>query len=423
MWLLKDTPALLMDLYELTMAQVYFKKNITGTAHFEVFIRSLPHNWGFFVMAGLEELNSYLESFTFSPQDLEFLKSTNKFSNDFLEFLRNLKPSVKIRTLPEGTIFFPLEPAFEVTGPLIDAQILESYTLNILGFSIIETSLAARYSIAAAGKPLVDFGLRRAQGPLASVRAAAAAKIAGFAATSNLFASKLLDLAPTGTMAHSFIKVYGSEEQAFCDFAETYGPDAILLVDTYDITEGIKKAASVARQFLDQKGVKIRGIRLDSGDLAESSKFAREYFKQNKVEFLKIFASGDLDEFKIEKLIQQGAQIDGFGVGTNFSVSRYAPALDIIYKLVQYEEKKVFKKSPDKQTLPGRKKLLRVKNRFFEKDIVCPIEAEGNDLLQPFTAPETVDAIKERLASQLNCLKPPLKKIQDPDTYPVQFNF
>ena len=191
-WLLKNTPALFTDLYELTMAQVYFKKKMNASASFEVTIRELPQDWGFFVMAGLSELKAYLDAFCFSDEDIDFLKSLKLFSDEFLDFLKTFRPDVKIRALPEGTIFFPQEPVLEVTGPLISAQILESYILNILGFSIIEASLAARYSIAAKGIPLIEFGLRRSQGPIAALRAVRGAQIAGFAATSNLFGAKIV---------------------------------------------------------------------------------------------------------------------------------------------------------------------------------------------------------------------------------------
>ncbi|MHC4542602.1 MAG: nicotinate phosphoribosyltransferase [Planctomycetota bacterium] len=340
MWLMKGSPSLLVDLYELTMAQVYFKKSgmfaKAGTAYFEVSVRGLPENWGFFVMAGLNEIESYLREFRFSKHDIDFLKSTERFSDDFLDYLAGLKPDVRIRSLPEGTVFFPNEPVLEVAGPLLSAQLLESYILNILGFSIIEATFATRAILAANGKVLVDFGLRRCQGPVASLRSARGAQMAGFAATSNMLAARELDFAPSGTMAHSFIHVHESQEQAFRNFADAYGENSILLVDTYDCIEGIKEAAALARQLYGQKNVKIAGIRIDSGDLLKLSAFARAHFHQQGVPFLKIFVSGDLDEFKIEDLRKHGAQIDGFGIGTNFAVSRSAPALEIVYKIVQY---------------------------------------------------------------------------------------
>jgi len=422
MWLIKDSPALFVDLYELTMAAVYFKKKMHDTAYFEVTIRRLPEHWGFFVMAGLAEVQSYLSEFRFTKEDTDYLRSTKLFSEDFLTYLSDLKPAVKIRSLPEGAVFFPNEPIFEVAGPLICAQILESYILNILGFSIIEATLAARTSIAAKGHALVDFGLRRCQGPVASVRCSRAAQMAGFAATSNLFAAKLLNFPPTGTMAHSFVQVHDSEEESFQNFAQSYGPNAILLVDTYDSIEGIKKAARVARQLCEQRRIKIRGIRLDSGDLVRLSKFARRHFQENDVSFLKIFASGDLDEFKIYDLLKQGAQIDGFGIGTRFAVSRFAPAVEIIYKLVQYGDKGVLKTSPDKQSRPGRKTIIRVKDKYYKKDIVSQLQVSPDDLLKPLESAEKIQTIQQRLTDELSALNDSIKTIRNPTKYPVEFS-
>lgn len=429
MWLMKDTPALFIDMYELTMAQVYFRKKMTepapseaeGTAYFEVYIRTLPDNWGFFVMAGLAEFESFLREFRFSEDDIEYLRSTKSFEEDFLEYLAAFKPDVKVRALPEGTVFFPGEPIMEVAGPLISAQLLESYVLNILGFSIIQATLATRVCIAAKGAAVVDFGLRRCQGPVASLRSARGAQMAGFKATSNMFAARAFDFAPSGTMAHSFVHVHESEEQAFRNFAEAYGENSILLVDTYDSIEGIKKAAALAKQMDRQKNVKIRGIRIDSGDLVELSKFAREHFRDQEVPFLKIFASGDLDEFKIEDLLSRGAEIDGFGVGTRLAVSNYAPAVEIIYKIAQYGERGVSKKSPGKQTRPGRKTITRIGNRRYEKDIVSPLNPGSDDLLKPFGLAEDMPTIQQRLSAELSALHDSIKATRNPGAYHVEF--
>ena len=460
MWLMKDTPSLFTDLYELTMAQVYFRKQMTGTAYFEVSVRRLPENWGFFVMAGLSEVDSYLREFRFSKTDVNFLRSTKLFSDDFLQFLATLKPDVKIRSLTEGTVFFPNEPIFEVTGPLICAQLLESYILNILGFSIIQATLATRISIAAKGAAVVDFGLRRCQGPVASLRSARGAQIAGFRATSNMFAAKELNFAPSGTMAHSFVHVHESQEQSFRNFTEAYGENSILLVDTYDSVEGIKAAANLARQVHEEKGIKIRGVRIDSGDLVKLSNFARRHFQEKGVSFLKIFVSGDLDEFKIDNLLKQGGQIDGFGIGTRFAVSRFAPAIEIIYKIVQYGSKGVFKTSPGKQTRPGRKTIIRItrtrvtretgtsKGKYYERDIISPLQSQpsnagsrpvwppdrskpavgGDDLLKPLESVvlgtpygEQIQTIQKRLATELSLLDDSIKAIRNPEKYHVEF--
>lgn len=421
MWLLKDTPALFTDMYELTMAQVYFKKQMAETAYFEVYIRKLPENWGFFVMAGLGEVESLLREFRFSEADIDYLRSTKLFAEDFLQYLATLEPDVKIRALPEGTVFFPDEPVMEVAGPLICAQLLESYILNILGFSIIQASLATRISIAARGAAVVDFGLRRCQGPVASIRSARAAQMAGFRATSNMFAARELGFTPSGTMAHSFIHVHESQEQAFRDFAAEYGENSVLLVDTYDCIEGIKQAADLARQLHEEKNMKLRGIRIDSGDLVKLSKFAREHFRKEGVAFLNIFVSGDLDEFTIEDLLAHGAQIDGFGVGTRLAVSRFAPAVEIVYKIVQYGDRGVFKTSPGKETRPGRKTITRIKDEYYERDIVSSLQSNMDDLLEPFESAEAMQTIQHRLAAELSALDDSIKAIRNPGKYHLEF--
>ena len=421
MWLMKDTPSLLTDLYELTMAQVYLRKQMTEVAYFEVSVRRLPEHWGFFVMAGLGEIESYLREFRFSTSDIDFLRSTQRFSDDFLEYLAVLKPDVQIRALAEGTVFFPNEPILEVAGPLICAQLLESYILNILGFSIVQATLATRISIAAQGAAVVDFGLRRCQGPVASLRSAKGAQMAGFLATSNVFAARALDFAASGTMAHSFVHVHESQEQAFRNFTEAYGENSILLVDTYDSIGGIREAANLAKQLYEDKHIRIRGIRIDSGDLAELSHFARRHFGEQGVPFLKIFVSGDLDEFKIDDLLRHGAPVDGFGIGTRFAVSRFAPAIEIVYKIVQYGARGVFKKSPGKQTRPGRKAITRIKDRYYEKDVVRPLHAQTDDLLRPFESAEEMQTIQQRLATELALLNDSVKAIRNPGTYPIEF--
>jgi nicotinate phosphoribosyltransferase len=421
MWLMKDTPSLFTDLYELTMAQVYFKRQMTDTAYFEVSVRRLPENWGFFVMAGLNEIDSYLREFRFSKDNINFLRSTKRFSGDFLQYLATLKPDVKVRSLTEGTVFFANEPVLEVAGSLICAQLLESYILNILGFSIIQATLAARTAIAAKGAEVVDFGLRRCQGPVASLRSARGAQMSGFSATSNVFAAKELNFAPSGTMAHSFVHVHESQKQSFRNFAEAYGENSILLVDTYDSIEGIKQAASLARQLDVEKDVRIAGIRIDSGDLAKLSNFARRHFREKGVSFLKIFESGDLDEFKIYDLPRQGAQIDGFGIGTRFAVSRFAPAIEIVYKIVQYGDRGVFKTSPGKQTRPGRKTIVRIKDKYYRRDIISPLKSQTDDLLKPFESAEQMATIQQRLAAELSLLDDSVKATRNTEKYPVEF--
>lgn len=420
MWPHEISPGLTMDLYELTMAQIYHRRAMNEKAYFEVFIRTIPKDWGFFVMAGLEEVHAYLEAFRFSSDDIDFLRTTGFFENEFLGYLKDFRPRVSLRSLPEGTVCFPNEPLLEVGGPLMDAQILETGILNILNFSIIAATLASRVMIAARGRPVIEFGLRRAHSPLSALRAARAAQLAGFAATSNLAACRLLDFKPTGTMAHSYIEVHDSEASAFEHFIRQYREQTILLIDTYNPREGIRSAAAAALKFYHDDGIRIKGIRLDSGDVVALSQFARAWFRQTGADFLNIYASSGLDEYKIAALLDAGAEIDGFGIGTRFAVSHHAPDIDIVYKIVQYHNKPLFKTSPDKQTCPGRKTLLRKKDRFCTEDAVVPFVETADDLLKPFDAPDTTECIKRRLQNEEQSLPPSLKRIQNPDPYPVK---
>ncbi len=420
-WLIKDTPSLFTDLYELTMAQAYFAGNMRGHAFFEVTIRHLPENWGFFVMAGLAELEGYLKAFRFAPEDIEYLRSTKLFNDEFLAFLSNLKINVKLRALPEGTVFFPNEPVLEVEGDLISAQFLETYVLNILGFSIISASLASRIILAAKKVPVVDFGLRRSQGPIAAFRAARAAQIAGFSATSNLYAANLLDFAAAGTMAHSFVEVHETEEQSFLNYARLYGQKAIFLIDTYEPSAGIITAAKVASKIYKETGIKVAGIRIDSGSLVKLSRFARNHFEEAGVPFLKIFVSGDLDEYAIADLLENGAQIDGIGIGTRFAVSHYAPSIDIVYKITRYADRDISKTSPEKQSRPGRKSIKRLGTDFYMQDIVNQFDSNAEDLLRPFEKAEDITVIQSRLKEQLSHLPITVKSISSPARYPVFF--
>ncbi|AQT70293.1 Nicotinate phosphoribosyltransferase pncB2 [Anaerohalosphaera lusitana] len=424
MYLLNQSPALLTDLYELTMAQVYWQKDFNDHACFEVFIRKLPDDWGFFVMSGLAELKSYLQNVRFTEDDIHYLRTLDMFDPAFLDYLQNIDfESVEIRALPEGTPFFPNEPILEVKGPILTAQLLETYILNILGFSIIQATAASRLQIAAQGRAVVDFGMRRAQGPVSSIRAARGAVTAGMPATSNVLAAKLLNAKPSGTMAHSFIQAYTKEEDAFESFARTYKSKAVLLVDTYDTVNGIKLAAKVARKLDTEDNIQIRGIRIDSGDLVKMSNFARRHFDENNVEWIKIFVSGNLDEYKIDDIVQQRGQVDGFGVGTSLAVSRYAPSVDIAYKLVRYGDRDVYKKSENKATHPGRKTLHRTfRDNRYEHDDVIKYQPSSDDLLRPFSEPEPLHKIAERLNTMLYHLAPAYKKIRNPETFPVNFH-
>ncbi|MBN1760307.1 MAG: nicotinate phosphoribosyltransferase [Chitinispirillaceae bacterium] len=416
-----NRPGLFFDLYVLTMTQAYFLNDQTAEASFEVSVRTLPPDWGYLVMAGLEELEGYLNTLRFSGNDLEYLGSLRLFQPEFLDFLDVFTPQVTVRALPEGTVFFPGETLLEITGPVIDGQLIEAYLLNILGFSILELTLATRIVRAAAGRPVIDFGFRRAQGPVASLRAARGALIAGFAATSNVYAAAMCDTVPSGTMAHSFIQTFPSEREAFKAYIDLYGENSVLLVDTHDCHEGIRIAADIARTNFLERGIRIRGIRIDSGDITALSHYARHCFTEAGVPFMRIFASGGLDEFSIDTLVKFDAAIDAFGVGTRFATCHYAPDLDIVYKMAAYNGNPVAKESPEKQTIPGRKSLLRtyLQNGKFAADRIVPFET-GEDLLRPFERPEEIPAIRRRLTDELTYLPDSVARLRKPAIYSVE---
>lgn len=420
MWLLNGGGALLTDFYELTMGQVYLSRGITGRASFEVTVRKLPPDWGYFVFAGMAEVEDYLHNLSFEGADIDYLRSLDKFEPEYLDYLRQLTFDVDIRSFSEGTVFFPGEPVVEVSGPLIAAQLLETYILNIIGFSVVEATMASRCMTAAGDAAVIDFGLRRCQGPISAVRVVRGAQISSWPATSNVFAAKLLDMPPSGTMAHSYVQVYEDEEQAFRDFAETYGEDAVLLVDTYDSYEGIKKAAKVAKE-MDEKGVRIKGVRLDSGDFVQLSQYARKCFDEASLGFMKVFASGDMDEYKMADLLGAGAEIDGFGVGTRFGVSQGAPAISIVYKICEYEGLGLAKLSQGKESLPARKSVFRSGADCYEGDLVTSLMNQGTDLLEPFDGAEPIQTVQDRLKSQLRRLPEAVRSIRHPSEYPVEF--
>ena len=275
---------------------------------------------------------------------------------------------------------------------------------------------------AAKGAALVDFGMRRAPGPVAPLRAARGAQMAGFAATSNLSAARQLKFRSSGTMAHSYIQAHENEEKAFLDFSRLYGDQTILLVDTYDCREGIRKAARAAAALEGESGVRIKGIRIDSGDLEELSKYARQYFDEQQLAYLHIFVSGSLDEYAIRDLLENNAPIDGFGVGTRLAVSRHVPATDIAYKLIRYSDRGVSKDSPGKETLPHRKSIVRHEGEggTFAGDTIQRYPVDG-DLLTGFAGPEGMETIRERINTQLDSFDSSVLRIRKPADYAVDF--
>ncbi len=362
---------LLTDLYELTMAASYFQMGFNERACFTLSVRRLPPQRGFLVAAGLERLLEALEQFQFNQPALDTLDALKLFSPEFLQFLGDLRFTCDVDAVPEGTIFFADEPIVEITGPLIEAQIVESLVMNQLGVASLLASKAARAVIAARGRRLVDFGLRRSQGLDASLVAARSSYLAGFVGTSNVLAGCRYQIPLYGTMAHSYVMAHDREREAFEHFVELFPRLSTLLVDTYDTVRGVENAAIVARELRD-KGFKLQAVRLDSGDIADLSLKARRILDQNGLQDVSIFASGNLDEYRIRDLVRAGAPIDAFGVGTALVVSADAPSLDFAYKLAEYRGIARLKTSTNKASLPGRKQWFRAFNASggFYADVI-----------------------------------------------------
>ena len=368
--------SLFTDFYELTMCASYFDNKNFEPATFDLFIRRLPENRSYFLFAGLEDVLHYLESIKFKEKHIAFLK-TQGFKEEFLDYLRNFRFTGDACAVPEGTVTFPNEPLIRVTAPIIEAQLVETFLLNAVNLQTMIATKASRVIHAAKGKSVIEFGLRREHGIDAGMKVARSSYIAGCQGTSNVLAGEIYGIPVFGTMAHSFVMSYPKEIDAFRAFAKTFPNKTTLLIDTYDDISGAEKAATVAKE-LEATGFKLGGLRLDSGDLAEDSKKVRKILDDQGLSYVKIFASGDLDEFKIQELLESGAAIDSFGVGTKMGTSADRPYLDVIYKLCETLSadgsfSPIMKLSKDKITLPGRKQVYRFKdsNGYFEKDIIA----------------------------------------------------
>jgi len=348
---------LFTDLYELTMAAGYYFRGMSGSATFSLFARDCTER-NFFVAAGLEDVLEELSTLRFSTDDLTYLESTGLFSADFLSHLKETRFTGEVRAMPEGTIFFPDEPVLEVTAPIIEAQIVETYLLNTVGFQTLIASKAARCVHAAAGRPLIDFSLRRTQGRDGGLKVARSAYLAGFSGTSNVLAGRRYGIPVSGTMAHSFIQTFLDEEDAYSAFAEAFPENSVFLIDTYDTLEGARLAARVGTA-MGQRGASLKGVRLDSGDMTGLSRQVRRILDRAGLPDVQIYASSGFDEFKISEVLDNGAPIDAFGVGTKMGVSADAPYLDVVYKLVRFDGRDVRKLSPGKVTLSGRKQVFR----------------------------------------------------------------
>ena len=424
---------LFTDLYELTMAASYYAHRVFSQATFSLFIRGNHLKRNFFVAAGLEDVLNELTEFHFSEQDLQYLETTGLFSDDFISYLSHLRFSGEVHAMSEGTIFFADEPILEITAPIIEAQLIETFVLNTIGLQSMITSKAARCVHAAQGRPLVDFALRRTQGQDAGIKVARCTYLAGFASTSNVLAGKIYGIPISGTMAHSYIEAFDSELDAFLAFAETFPENSILLIDTYDTIEGAKNAVKVAKE-MKKRGQALIGVRLDSGNMTDLSQKVRKIFDEDGFFDVKIYASSGFDEFKIAKVIAEGAKIDAFGVGTKVGVSADAPYLDIVYKMTRYKDRDVKKLSPGKITLAGEKQVFRKSDqngRYLEDIIGLRGETipggepllekvmEDGKLLRP---DPSLQDIRDRFKTNFCLLDEKYKSIHDTVIYPVRLS-
>ena len=367
-----EHPALFTDLYQLTMAQAYLQSGTTGSATFSLYFRSYPPNRAYFVLCGVDDALDYLESIRFTADDLDYLESLDLFDGGFLDHLAGLRFSGSVRAMGEGSVFFAGEPVLEVTAPIIEGQIVETCLLNQVNLQTILATKASRVVHAARGRTVVDFAARRTQGVEASNKLARAAYMVGFAGTSNVLAGKMYGIPVFGTMAHSFIEAFESEEQALHAYARSFPDDSTFLVDTYDTVRGVEKAAAVA-STMAERGRSLQAIRLDSGDLLDLALRSREILDRSGLPGVRIFASGGLDEFEVDRLLSAGAPIDGFGAGTKVGVSQDAPGTDCTYKLVEYAGRPTLKLSADKATLPAPKQVYRFSDRQgrCERDVIA----------------------------------------------------
>lgn len=414
------------------MSQVFWRRGVDNTATFSLFFRGYPKNRSYYIASGIDAALDFLQDFHFSPEDIESLRSTSPLSEDFLTYLANIQFTGDVRAIPEGTIVFADEPLLEVTGPLIEAQIVETMLLNIVTSGTLFATKASRIVQAAAGRPVVDFGSRRTHSEESAIEAARAGYLAGFAGTSNLKAAALYNIPAFGTMAHSFIQAFGDEHTAFESYATEFPDSTTLLVDTYDTLEGVRNAIRVA-QTARKNGKSINAIRLDSGDLAQLAKDARSLLDEAGFPEIRIMASGGLDEHSIEDLIKSNAPIDALGVGTRFGTSADAPYIDSVYKLVELDGEPIYKLSANKATHPWAKQVYRkfshgeMRGDMLTRDSSPMPDGYSVALLETAiedgqrVAPiESIDVIRDRIASNLDQLQPRYRKLREPAQYPVE---
>ena len=429
LFLPEESLGIVTDLYQLTMAAGYYEQHKQDSATFELSVRHLPKNRSYLIAAGQEQALHYLTHIKFSAEVIQYLRQLpifNHVSHKFFEYLKNFTFSGTVHAMPEGTIVFAEEPILRVTAPIIESQIVETYLLSAINFQTSIATKASRVVYSAKGREVIDFGTRRAHGPQAGVLAARSSFIGGCKGTSNVFAAYKLGIPAVGTIAHSWVMVFENEQDSFRKFHEIFPDNTILLIDTYDTLVGARHAALI--------GKKLKSVRIDSGDLLKLSREVRKILDAEGLHHVKIVASGDLNEERIDDLLQNGAPIDSFGVGTEMVTSKDTPALGGIYKLVEREHNgktmPMMKFSEDKLTYPCRKQVYRAadKNGNFMGDVIG-LEGEnvgGTPLLIPvmkegkicYDLP-TIHEIQRTASDSLARLSGPFKRLKDAKTYPV----
>ena len=413
----KRNISLVMDMYELTMSNGYLNKDLQDTiVAFDVFYRKNPDRGGFAIFAGLEQVVEYIQNLHFSEEDVEYLRSKNLFTEEFLQYLLNFKFRGDVYAMPEGTIMYPNEPIITVVAPLIDAQLIETAILLEVNHQSLIATKTNRIVRAANGKPVSDFGARRAHNVDAAVYGARAAYIGGAVGTATVLAGKMFGIPISGTMAHSWVMTYDSEYEAFKTYAESYPDSTVLLVDTYDVLKsGVPNAIRVAKEVLEPMGKRLKGIRLDSGDLAYLSKAARKMLDEAGLEDCIIVASNSLDEYTIFSLNRQEAKIDSFGVGEKLITSSSTPVFGAVYKLVAVEKDGEFvpkikiSETVEKITNPGVKEIYRVYDK--EGKAVADyltVKGEEIDTEHPVRYVDPINYWKNR--SFVDCVFKPLQK-------------
>ncbi|HEX2245518.1 MAG TPA: nicotinate phosphoribosyltransferase [Gammaproteobacteria bacterium] len=416
------TSVLLTDLYQLTMLAGYLDRHMEATAVFELFVRKLPDCRNFLLVAGLEQALAFLERLRFTPEELDWIKHSGRFKPAFIDYLAALEFTGDVEAMPEGTVFFANEPVLRVMAPLPQAQLIETRLINLIHFQTLIASKAARLVLTAPGKLLVDFGLRRAHGAEAGLLAARAGYIAGMAGTATALAAPLFDIPIAGTMAHAFIQAHDEELAAFEHFARAQPDNVVLLIDTYDTEAAASKVVELAGH-LAEEGIPIKGVRIDSGDLAEHARKVRKILDDGGHPEITIFASGNLDEYALAELVKKEAPIDGFGIGTHLDTSADRPYLDYVYKLQEYAGIARRKRSEGKATWPGRKQVYRYRDGQgrLAYDLLT-LEADphpGEPLIKPvmragkrLASPEPLSQIRNRVAEGLASLPERLRGLE-----------